>query len=103
MKYPGTSGNPAFPANMHLGITKRCYACIQLRVPDSDEKWLDDLISRANRRDTANLAMQGMLSHSTRYNPRPSDKGLSWHAALVKEAYEIADEIQLQETNNLKK
>lgn len=36
-------------------------------------------------------AMQGMLSHATRYKPREVDNDIYWHAALVKEAYEIAD------------
>lgn len=36
-------------------------------------------------------AMQGMLAHATRYRPRQQDKLLHWHAAMSKEAYEVAD------------
>lgn len=35
-------------------------------------------------------AMQGMLAHQKRYEPRPNDPH-DWHQALAKEAFEIAD------------
>ena len=36
-------------------------------------------------------AMQGLLAHATRYRPRQQDQHLHWHAAISKEAYELAD------------
>lgn len=36
--------------NNGSGFTKREYAAILLRVPDSGEKWLDDMILKANTR-----------------------------------------------------
>lgn len=41
------------------------------------------------RDEFANSAMQGMLSHSTRYKPR--NPGADWHESISIEAYEIAD------------
>jgi hypothetical protein len=43
-------------------------------------------------RDAAALAaLQGMLAHSTRYRQRPEDSHLHWHAAILREAFQIAD------------
>lgn len=38
----------------------------------------------------AKSALNGMLSHPTRYKPRPGAPA-DWHAAIAEEAYEIAD------------
>lgn len=66
---------PAFPhplladieANLNPdkwgGMTLKAYAAIKLQVPDSGEKWLDDMIRKANRRELAAKAMQGIISH----------------------------------------
>lgn len=43
------------------------------------------------RKYYAAKAMQGMLAHGTCYHPREQDSHLHWHQALVKEAFEIAD------------
>ena len=48
---------------------------------DEDEKHMRDLI--------AMLALNGMLAHSTRYQPR--DKQQHWHDAIAAEAYQLAD------------
>jgi hypothetical protein len=43
-------------------------------------------------RDAAALAaLQGMLAHNTRYRQRPEDSCLHWHAAISREAFQIAD------------
>lgn len=42
-------------------------------------------------------AMQGMLSHSTRYHCRPEDSHLTWKQGMIKEAYDLADELLRQE------
>lgn len=39
----------------------------------------------------AGQAINGMLSHSTRYRPYQKDRGLYWHDAIAYEAYELAD------------
>lgn len=36
-------------------------------------------------------AVQGMLAHPTRYQPREEDAHLHWHDAITKEAVEIAE------------
>lgn len=44
--------NPAFPVpkiNSGAGFTKREYAAILLRVPDSGSDWLDEMIVRAHK------------------------------------------------------
>ncbi|ORE90213.1 hypothetical protein ATO13_23296 [Stappia sp. 22II-S9-Z10] len=39
----------------------------------------------------AMAALNGMLSHSTRYRPRDEHRHMSWHDAIATEAYQIAD------------
>lgn len=73
----------------HLGMSKRFYAAIKLRVPDSGEEWLDEMIQKANKRDTPNAAMQGLLS-SGRMTGHQIDE-------LIGNSYEIADELLKQE------
>lgn len=43
-----------------------------------------------SREGWAAFAMQGMLAHPQRYQPRPGDPE-NWHEAIAKEAFEIAD------------
>jgi len=45
---------------------------------------------RTERDEIAKAALNGMLAHPKRYKPRPGDPA-NWHAAIAKEAYEIAD------------
>ena len=45
------------------GMTLRQYACIYLRVPETGEEWLDDIIRRAQKDDFAAKAMQAMVSN----------------------------------------
>lgn len=55
---------PAFPqANLECppsgwGWSRREHAAIQLRVPDSGQPWLDDMIRQARRMDAAQEAMR---------------------------------------------
>jgi len=46
----------------HPGLTAREHAAITLRVPDSGQEWLDDMIREARRWDAAQAAMQGILA-----------------------------------------
>lgn len=69
------------------GFSKREYAAIQLRVPDSGVEWLDDMIRRANRREIANRVMQGILV----------DPQNSLIPVVIKDCYEFADEMLKQE------
>ncbi len=70
------TGGPAFPQQMVEtdrgrfsvadwgagGMTLREYAAIELRIPDSGIDWLDKMIAKAERRDLAAKAMQGILA-----------------------------------------
>ena len=69
------------------GFSKREYAAIKLRVPDSGKEWLDDMIRRANRREIANRVMQGVLV----------DPQNSLIPVVIKDCYEFADEMLKQE------
>lgn len=40
----------------------RSYAAIHLRIPDSGIDWLDKMIAKAERRDIATKAMQGLIA-----------------------------------------
>ncbi len=42
----------------------REYAAIKLRIPDSGIDWLDEMIVKAERRNIAAKAMQGLLANS---------------------------------------
>lgn len=61
------TNNPAFPPNHdpnthEFGLTKRQYAAIKLKVPDSGEEWLDDMIRQSLLDDFAAKALQGLLA-----------------------------------------
>lgn len=45
-------------------MTLRQYAAIKLKVPDSGEEWLDNMIRQSLRDDFAAKAMLGALSNS---------------------------------------
>ena len=72
------NGGPAFPVPMTMdmegnfhhsaehpdgigGMTLRDYACIHLRVPDSEHEWLNDIIRKAQRDELATKAMQALI------------------------------------------
>lgn len=46
----------------HPGLSKREYAAILLRVPNSGDPDIDEMIRQANRRELAGQAMQGLLA-----------------------------------------
>ena len=48
---------------MEYGMSKQLYAAIELRIPDSGEEWLDDMIRKANIRDASCVIMQGLLTN----------------------------------------
>lgn len=93
---------PAFPneSNAYMqmpdcfGMSKRFYAAIKLRVPDSGEEWLDEMIRKSNRRDAAQYAMQGLLSNGTE---NIYEKDLT-----VLRSFQYADELLKQESNEQK-
>ena len=47
------STDPAFPSGSHKGLTRREYAAIHLRVPDSGSAWLDAMIYQALEMEVA--------------------------------------------------
>ena len=55
---------PAFPVPLDAGsygLTRRQYACIKLKVPDSGLDWLDELIEKSLLNDFAGQAMAAIL------------------------------------------
>lgn len=104
MSTKDTSNEPAFPTvtkvtrnegrvQIHSepqtipGLTKRQYAAIKLRVPDSGEEWLDAMIRQSLRDEFAGKAMQAsyMLWMDGTRNVDADSMGLS------REAYCVAD------------
>lgn len=65
-------------------LTGRQYAAIHLCVPDSGEKWLDDMIEDALAYRFATAALQGSLSH-------PASHGTASQEA--QSAYAFAEEM----------
>jgi len=45
------------------GLSKQAIAAIELRVPNSGEEWLDEMIRISNLRDASLRAMEGLLSN----------------------------------------
>ena len=80
---------PAFPSvNKYReveGMTLKNYACIKLKVPESDDDWLNKLILKSLRTDLAAKAMQGELACQTENWNYESNE------MLAKKSYEIAD------------
>ncbi len=60
-------------------LTERQHAAIQLRVPEAEEPWLNDMIRRARRLDFVKAAMQGLCA-----DPSTTD--------IAKPAVSIADQ-----------
>ena len=50
----------------------------------------------SKKEQVAIAALQGMLSHSTRYKASNKYSTLSWHEAIVKEAFDIATEFVIE-------
>ena len=87
------TGGPAFPRPASTnpcngeviwdneGMTLREYAAIELRIPDSGIDWLDEMIAKAERRDIAVKAMQGMMSNSAVDVPPVSVMALAYEQA----------------------
>ena len=63
------------------GMTLREYAAIELRIPDSGIDWLDEMIAKAERRNIAVQAMQGMMSNSAVDVPPVSVMALAYEQA----------------------
>ncbi len=48
--------------NWYVGMTKREYAAIKLRIPNSGTEWLDEMIRKSLHNEFAGMALQGALS-----------------------------------------
>lgn len=58
-------GKPGYREYMATGgMTLRQYACIHLRVPETGEEWLDDIIRKAQKNDFAAKVMQGAMANT---------------------------------------
>lgn len=73
------------------GMTKREYAAIHLRIPDSGDEQIDEMIQRRNRLDAASMAMQGLLASGERL---VYDNNLVFGAIR---SFEFADELLRKE------
>ena len=79
-------GGPAFPVigfesnigEESAGMTLREYACIHLKIPQTDRDWLNDLIRESVYNDMALSAIHGLA-----VSP--------YHSINAKMAYELAD------------
>lgn len=93
---PHQNSDGSIQHDVNLGMSKRFYAAIKLRIPDSGEEWLDEMIRKANRRDAACAAMQGILTGVGRIGNLPEAKQRN-AAILIADAYVLADELLKQE------
>ena len=71
------------------GMTLRHYAAIHLKVPNSGDEWLDEMITESAHKDFAAKAMQGYIMDEA--IARDSDNGMVWLNKIAKASYEMAD------------
>lgn len=76
---------------LNYGLTAQEYAAISLRVPDSGEPWLDDMIRHSRRMDAVQAAMQGMLTHQSQWEH---------HEHLASNAVRCADAVIAREAES---
>ncbi len=60
-----------------VGLTKREYAAIHLRVPDSGSDWLDKMIEQRLRDEVAAKVMHGYLFHIEKVLKQDEMRGLA--------------------------
>ena len=93
------TGGPAFPRpaseahqhGMHKpqdGMTLRQYAAIKLRVPDSGNDWLDEMIRKSLRDEFAAKAMQAAINA---WDVQGGDRAACIASIIAEEAYQMAD------------
>lgn len=84
------------PPLLLAGLTKRELACIELRIPETGDKELDAIIRKAQRRDSAAMAMQGVLSSGENLNGAHTPDNVAFFARICADALlaELAKEPQ---------
>ncbi|UXC37154.1 hypothetical protein [Cupriavidus gilardii] len=87
-------GGPAFPGpDQEQGMTLRQYAAIKLRVPESGDQWLDDMIRKAQRDELATKALPAVYRdlwddvRAGRHGCVPEE----WKMGVALDAYALAD------------
>lgn len=65
--------SPALDENP-IHLSKREFAAITMRVPQSGIEWLDDMIREANRRSAAVAALNAVITHWCEADPRHANK-----------------------------
>lgn len=74
------AGGPAFPSHgamgevTYEGMTLRQYAAIKLRVPESGDDWLDDMIRKSLRDEFAAKATEEDVQEYRMYKPLGGEK-----------------------------
>ena len=81
--------------NQKLGQEPAFSCTYEMKISGQNKLCYHDGMSK--RFYAACAAMQGMLAHSTRYHCRKEDESLTWKQGMIKEAYELADELLKQE------
>ena len=88
------NGGPAFPVGSGdmrdpMGMALREYACIHLRVPETEHDWLNELIRKSQRDEFAAKAMAVLIEKAL---GAATDEGSAEAMALVPElAQAMAD------------
>jgi hypothetical protein len=88
------TGQSAFPlatdgGHFSEGMTLRQYAAIKLKVPDSGDDWLDDMIRKSLRDDFAAKAMP--IAAGGLNQPREDFVRNDQYSRLTQDAYKLAD------------
>jgi hypothetical protein len=85
----------AFPINNSFmsekGLTKREYAAIELRVPNSGAAWLDDMISQRQRDEIAAEVLPQVYASTVQQFSKSNGDANEFKKALAEAAYAIAD------------
>lgn len=104
-------GGPAFPKpcdecshsvgeHACYGMSLRDYACIRLKVPETDKDWLNVIILKALRTDLAGMALAAMTA-APDYSKGPCNSAMAERAYVIAE-WMLAERDKVEKRNDEK-
>ena len=91
---PAADGKEWGEQDAQDGMSLRVYACIKLKVPETGIDWLDEIIAKAEKRDLAGMALQGMMANTGYIE--------STTRAIAEWAYTAADAVLAEREKEIK-
>ncbi len=75
------------------GMSLRDYACIKLRVPETDKDWLNELIVKSLRNEFAAVAMEDACAYINPFAAALDENRKKEVQNIVRQCYELAGEM----------